>query len=196
MSYGEPKGVLLSHRNVAANAESLIQVIDASRKDRLLGVLPLFHSFGYTMTLWLPLQVGASVVYYPDPRQAREIGGLCKKNQCTIFLATPTMLRLCLEQCAADDFASLRFLWCGAEKLSPALAKDSASRRKPPRRRPGRSTRRGNGRRARPGCSTMYPRHCRRCTRHRKEAIPPRLEGQRQPRPSRDEGFRAGFLNL
>jgi acyl-[acyl-carrier-protein]-phospholipid O-acyltransferase/long-chain-fatty-acid--[acyl-carrier-protein] ligase len=123
-STGEPKGVMLSHRNLAANAESIIQAIDPRRQDRILGILPLFHSFGYTVTLWVPLQVGASVVYHADPRQSREIGELCRAYRCTLFLATPTFLRLCLRRCDAHDFDALRFLWCGAEKLSPALAKE------------------------------------------------------------------------
>ncbi len=123
-STGEPKGVMLSHRNLAANAESIIQVIDPRPEDRILGILPLFHSFGYTVTMWVPLQVGASVVYQADPRQSREIGVLCRKHQCTLFLATPTFLRMCLRRCEPRDFASLRFLWCGAEKLPPALAEE------------------------------------------------------------------------
>jgi acyl-[acyl-carrier-protein]-phospholipid O-acyltransferase/long-chain-fatty-acid--[acyl-carrier-protein] ligase len=123
-STGDPKGVLLTHRNIAANAESVIQAIDPRPKDRVLGILPLFHSFGYTVTLWVPLQVGASVVYHADPRQSREIGELCRKHRCTIFLATPTFLRLCLRRCEPGDFDSLRFLWCGAEKLPVALAKE------------------------------------------------------------------------
>jgi acyl-[acyl-carrier-protein]-phospholipid O-acyltransferase / long-chain-fatty-acid--[acyl-carrier-protein] ligase len=123
-STGDPKGVVLSHRNLAANAESIIQVIEPRPQDRLLGILPFFHSFGYTVTLWLPLQVGASVVFHADPRQSREIGKLCRQHRCTIFLATPTFLRMCLKRCEPGDFDSLRFLWCGAEKLPPALAKE------------------------------------------------------------------------
>ena len=69
---------MLTHGNIAANAESMIQAAGLEAHDRLLGVLPLFHSFGYTVTLWAPLQIGASVVYHADPRQANEIGELCK----------------------------------------------------------------------------------------------------------------------
>jgi acyl-[acyl-carrier-protein]-phospholipid O-acyltransferase/long-chain-fatty-acid--[acyl-carrier-protein] ligase len=127
-STGEPKGVMLSHRNLAANAESIIQAIDPRRKDRILGILPLFHSFGYTVTMWVPLQVGASVVYQADPRQSREIGELCRTHHCTLFLVTPTFLRLCMRRCDPHDFDSLRFLWCGAEKLPPALAKEFEDR--------------------------------------------------------------------
>jgi acyl-[acyl-carrier-protein]-phospholipid O-acyltransferase/long-chain-fatty-acid--[acyl-carrier-protein] ligase len=123
-STGDPKGVMLTHGNIAANAESMIQAIDPAPHDRLLAVLPFFHSFGYTVTLWLPLQVGASVVYHVNPLQAREIGELCKNYQCTIFVATPTFLRSYLRRCDAGDFASLRILVCGAEKMPPSLAKE------------------------------------------------------------------------
>ena len=123
-STGEPKGVMLTHRNIAANADSMIQAIDARSKDRILGVVPLFHSFGFTVTMWVPLQVGASVVYHPDPRQGREIGELCRKHQCTIYVTTPTFLRFCLKRCEPGDFSSLRLLMCGAEKLPPTLAQE------------------------------------------------------------------------
>src|SRR5439155_8462471 len=73
-STGDPKGVMLTHGNVAANAESMIQATSLSPDDRLLGVLPFFHSFGYSVTLWAPSQIGAAAVYHADPRQAREIG--------------------------------------------------------------------------------------------------------------------------
>jgi acyl-[acyl-carrier-protein]-phospholipid O-acyltransferase/long-chain-fatty-acid--[acyl-carrier-protein] ligase len=123
-STGEPKGVMLSHRNIAANAESMVQAIDLRLSDRILGVLPFFHSFGYTVTLWVPLQVGAAVVYYADPKQAKEIGELCRDHKCTIYLTTPTFLRFCLRRCEATDFATIRILITGAEKLPPPLAKD------------------------------------------------------------------------
>ena len=123
-STGEPKGIVLSHRNIAANAESMVQVINLKPNDRALGVLPFFHSFGYTVTLWVPLQVGASAAYHFDPRQAKEIGELCRNYHCTIFLTTPTFLRFCLKRSAAGDFASVRILMCGAEKMPQQLARD------------------------------------------------------------------------
>jgi acyl-[acyl-carrier-protein]-phospholipid O-acyltransferase/long-chain-fatty-acid--[acyl-carrier-protein] ligase len=123
-STGEPKGVMLTHQNIMANAESMIQTIDVKKSDVVLGILPFFHSFGYTVTLWVPLQVGASTVYHHDPRQAKEIGELCGSHRCTIFLTTPTFLRFFLRRCEAGDFASLRVLMCGAEKLPQKLARE------------------------------------------------------------------------
>ena len=123
-STGDPKGVMLTHANIAANAGSIIQATAAGPRDRILGVLPLFHSFGYTVTLWTPLQVGAAVVFHPDPRQAREIGELCRAHRCTIYLSTATFLRFCLKKCAPGDFDSLHVLVCGAEKLPVPLAEE------------------------------------------------------------------------
>src|SRR5262249_11687791 len=105
-STGEPKGVVLTHRNIASNAVSVIQAIQLQHPDRLLGILPFFHSFGYTVTLWTPLQMGASAVYFPDPRAAKDIGELCKKYLCTLFVSTATFLRFCLRRCQTDEFAS------------------------------------------------------------------------------------------
>jgi acyl-[acyl-carrier-protein]-phospholipid O-acyltransferase/long-chain-fatty-acid--[acyl-carrier-protein] ligase len=121
-STGDPKGVMLSHGNIAANVESMIQAINLRAQDRVMGVLPFFHSFGFTVTLWAPLQLATSSVYHVDPRQAKEIGELVKKYQCTIYLTTPTFLRFCLRRCEPDDFKSLRILACGAEKLPPPVA--------------------------------------------------------------------------
>jgi acyl-[acyl-carrier-protein]-phospholipid O-acyltransferase/long-chain-fatty-acid--[acyl-carrier-protein] ligase len=123
-STGEPKGVMLSHGNLAANIESLVAAAAFSARDRMLAVLPFFHSFGYTVTLWAPLQVGASVVYHPDPRAAREIGESCRDRKCTIYLSTATFLRFCLRKCEPDSFKTLRLLICGAEKLPTALAEE------------------------------------------------------------------------
>lgn len=123
-STGEPKGVMLSHHNIISNVEQAAQAMNIGPHDRLLAVLPFFHSFGYTITLWTAVLVGASIVYYPDPRQAKEIGELCKKYACTIFVATPTFLRFYLRRCEPDEFSSLRMFVTGAEKLPTKLAQD------------------------------------------------------------------------
>jgi acyl-[acyl-carrier-protein]-phospholipid O-acyltransferase / long-chain-fatty-acid--[acyl-carrier-protein] ligase len=127
-STGEPKGVMLSHRNVAANVEAAVERTGVAPTDRALGILPFFHSFGYTVTLWVPLCRGASAVYHPDPRQAREVGELCRTHRCTILLNTATFLRFCLRKCEPDDFRTLRLLICGAEKLPPALGAEIQAR--------------------------------------------------------------------
>src|SRR5258706_12074238 len=74
--------------------------------------------------LWGPLQIGASVAYYPDPRAAKEIGEICRTYACTVCITTATFLRFYLKRCESADFRSLRLLVCGAEKLPPALAEE------------------------------------------------------------------------
>jgi acyl-[acyl-carrier-protein]-phospholipid O-acyltransferase/long-chain-fatty-acid--[acyl-carrier-protein] ligase len=127
-STGEPKGVVLTHANVASNANAIVQAVGAAPRDRILGVLPLFHSFGYTVTLWTPMSAGATGVYHPDPRQAKEIGELCRTHRCTIYLSTATFLRFCLKRCNTDDFKSLNMIVCGAEKLPVSLSDDFEQR--------------------------------------------------------------------
>ena len=121
-STGEPKGIMLSHFNLVSNIESAIAAIDLSHKDRAMGSLPFFHSFGYTVLLWGPLQIGASIVYYPDPRAAKEVGENCRTYRCNVMISTATFLRFYIKRGEPDDFRSLRFLICGAEKLPPSLA--------------------------------------------------------------------------
>ena len=72
----------------------------------------------------VPLIAALSLVYFPDPRAAKEIGELCKKYRCTLFVSTATFLRFCLKRCQPDEFATLRLLICGAEKLPQALAQE------------------------------------------------------------------------
>src|SRR5262249_42551092 len=66
-STGDPKGVMLSHGNVAANVDQITQIFMLDAKDRILGILPFFHSFGFTGTLCLPAATGMGVVYHPSP---------------------------------------------------------------------------------------------------------------------------------
>jgi acyl-[acyl-carrier-protein]-phospholipid O-acyltransferase / long-chain-fatty-acid--[acyl-carrier-protein] ligase len=121
-STGEPKGVMLSHYNIGANIEQLEQVFGLGRRDCVLGVLPFFHSFGFTGTLFLPAVAGVGAVYYPNPLDAKTIGPLVREYSATFLLATPTFLQLYRRGCAPEDFGSLRVVMTGAEKLPDRLA--------------------------------------------------------------------------
>jgi acyl-[acyl-carrier-protein]-phospholipid O-acyltransferase/long-chain-fatty-acid--[acyl-carrier-protein] ligase len=121
-STGEPKGVMLSHYNIGSNIAQLEQVFGLDRRDRILGILPFFHSFGFTGTLWLPAVLGVGVVYHPNPLDAKAIGPLVRDYDVTFLLATPTFLQLYLRGCAPADFGSLRLVMTGAEKLPDRLA--------------------------------------------------------------------------
>jgi acyl-[acyl-carrier-protein]-phospholipid O-acyltransferase/long-chain-fatty-acid--[acyl-carrier-protein] ligase len=121
-STGMPKGVMLSHHNVLSNIEAIQQVFAITRADCIMGVLPLFHSFGFAGTLWLPLVAGCGVAYHPNPLDAKTIGAMVHKHKATILISTPTFYATNLRQCSAAEFASLRYAIAGAEKLRPALA--------------------------------------------------------------------------
>jgi acyl-[acyl-carrier-protein]-phospholipid O-acyltransferase/long-chain-fatty-acid--[acyl-carrier-protein] ligase len=116
-STGAPKGVLLTHRNILANLEGLAQVLQVGPSDRMLGVLPFFHSLGYTGTLWLPLDCGFAVVFHPNPLDAAVIGRLAGQYRATILLSTPTFCQAYVRKCSPDQFAHLRYAVVGAEKL-------------------------------------------------------------------------------
>ncbi len=121
-STGDPKGVMLSHFNIASNLEAMRQVFEVSSGDRVVGILPFFHAFGLTGSLWFPLLTGMGAVYHPTPFDARTIGGLTIRYKGSILLATPTFLQSYLRRCQPEDFGSLRLVITGAERLSEPLA--------------------------------------------------------------------------
>ncbi|HYL65085.1 MAG TPA: acyl-[ACP]--phospholipid O-acyltransferase [Candidatus Methylomirabilis sp.] len=121
-STGEPKGVVLTHYNVASNVEQLNQVFLLHSNDRIMGILPFFHSFGFTGTLCLPLATGIGVVFHPNPLDSRVIGALVQKHAATMLLATPTFLNAYTRRCEPEQFGSLRFVMAGAEKLPERVA--------------------------------------------------------------------------
>ena len=120
-STGEPKGVVLSHNNVASNVDAVIQVMRTNQKDCLLGILPHFHSFGY-MALWLAFKLGMSTVFHPNPLDAAAVGELIQRYRITLLIATPTFLQIYMRRCTPGQFGSLRLVIAGAEKLSQRLA--------------------------------------------------------------------------
>ena len=121
-STGEPKGVMLSHYNIGSNIEQMGQVFAFQRNDRVLGVLPFFHSLGFTGTLMLPTVIGVGVAYHANPLDAKTIGPLVCDHKLTFLLATPTFLQLYLRGCTAEQFGSVRLVAVGAEKLPDRLA--------------------------------------------------------------------------
>ena len=116
-STGDPKGVMLTHYNVASNVEQLNQVFMLGRNDKILGILPFFHSFGFTGTLCLPTAIGMGVVFHPNPLESRAIGALVSQYAITFLLATPTFLQSYMRRCSPEDFGSLQYVMAGAEKL-------------------------------------------------------------------------------
>jgi acyl-[acyl-carrier-protein]-phospholipid O-acyltransferase / long-chain-fatty-acid--[acyl-carrier-protein] ligase len=121
-STGEPKGVILSHYNIAANVAQLMQVFMLHKEDRILGILPFFHSFGFTGTLCLPAASGIGAVFHPSPLDSRAIGALVSQHSVTMLLATPTFLSTYTRRCTPEDFGSLRIVMAGAEKLPERIS--------------------------------------------------------------------------
>jgi acyl-[acyl-carrier-protein]-phospholipid O-acyltransferase/long-chain-fatty-acid--[acyl-carrier-protein] ligase len=121
-STGIPKGVMLSHYNVLANIDAMAQLFRIGERDRIVGVLPFFHSFGYTVTIWFPLIAGCGVVYHPNPTDAKAVGELIAKYRATFLLSTPTFCSGYTRKCSPEEFASLRFVLVGAEKLREPIA--------------------------------------------------------------------------
>jgi acyl-[acyl-carrier-protein]-phospholipid O-acyltransferase/long-chain-fatty-acid--[acyl-carrier-protein] ligase len=122
-SSGVPKGVMLSHHNVLSNIQGMAQVFWLSEADRIVGVLPFFHSFGFTVTIWLPLVTGCGAAYHTNPTEANKIGELVSKYKGTFLLSTPTFCASYTRKCTKEEFASLRFVLLGAEKLRESIAK-------------------------------------------------------------------------
>src|SRR6266581_2925901 len=125
---GEPKGVVISHRNVVGNVSQFRQLLDATKHDAILASLPFFHTFGSTVTLWYPLIEGVRIVTYPNPLEAAKNAGLIERYKLTLLLATPTFLRGYLRKVEPDKLRSLRLVITGAEKLPLDLAKNFEER--------------------------------------------------------------------
>ena len=121
-STGEPKGVMLTHYNIASNVEQVARTFMLGRNDCLLGVLPLFHSFGLTLTLWLPAMLGIGVAYHPSPFDSNAVGEMVRDYHVTLLFATPTFLHMYTQRCAPGDFSSLQFVVVGGDKLPDRLA--------------------------------------------------------------------------
>src|SRR6266446_261094 len=121
-STGDPKGVILTHYNIASNVEQLNQVFMLHAEDRIMGILPFFHSFGFTGLFCLPAATGIGVVFHPNPLDSRVIGALVNKYAVTMLLATPTFLNAYTRRCTPEEFGSLRFVMAGAEKLPDRIS--------------------------------------------------------------------------
>jgi len=115
-STGTPKGVMLTYGNIGHNKDAIHQVIHLSN-DVLIGILPFFHSMGFTVTLWTVMALDVKAVYHFSPLDAKVIGRLCEKQGATVMVATPTFLRSYLRRCTKEQFAKLEVVVAGAEKL-------------------------------------------------------------------------------
>ncbi len=127
-SSGQPKGVVLSHRNLIGNVSQFAAILDARDDDLILATLPFFHSFGCTVTLWYPLIEGTRIVTFPSPLETAKIAGLIEKHGVTLILAAPTFLRGYLRKAEPEQLRSVTMVITGAEKLPLDLAESFRAR--------------------------------------------------------------------
>ena len=122
-STGEPKGVMLSNHNILSMIESLQMMLATVPTDRIMGALPLFHSFGIMGTVWYPMLAHIKVSYHPNPLDAETVVKIVREDKCTFLFGTPTFLSIYHRKATREDFKTLRFILAGAEKLKETLAK-------------------------------------------------------------------------
>ncbi|MBY0512475.1 MAG: AMP-binding protein [Gemmataceae bacterium] len=125
-----PKAVPLTHANILADQRGALDALQLTRENSAIGFLPMFHSFGLTVTGLLPLAVGVRIVHHPDPTDA---GGIVRKVAAykpSLIAATPTFMGFILDRAKPGDLDSLRLVIVGAEKC-PADVFDKARRLAP-----------------------------------------------------------------
>jgi acyl-[acyl-carrier-protein]-phospholipid O-acyltransferase/long-chain-fatty-acid--[acyl-carrier-protein] ligase len=120
-SSGNPKGVVLSHRNLLANCAQISSLSILPDTATMLGCLPIFHSFGFTVTLWYPLIRGCRLVTTPSPTDPRALVDSIREEAVSVLIGTPTFIRPLLKKAAPADLRSLDLVVTGAEKLPEEL---------------------------------------------------------------------------
>ncbi len=121
-STGIPKGVVLSHYNILSNIWAVETHIGLEKDTGLLGILPFFHSFGFTVTLWATQILGKAVALHHNPLEAKTVGKLIEQNPITMLVATPTFMANYLQRIEKHQFVNVRRVLLGAEKLPRDLA--------------------------------------------------------------------------
>jgi Acyl-CoA synthetases (AMP-forming)/AMP-acid ligases II len=120
-SAGEPKGVVLTHRNILANCWQISSLCILPNSARLLACLPIFHSFGFTVTLWYPMLRGCQAITVPSPLDTRKVVDAIRDEEVSVMIGAPTFLRPLLKRAEPWELRSLDLLVSGAEKMPVEL---------------------------------------------------------------------------
>ncbi len=120
-SSGEPKGVALTHKMILSNIAQCLSRLDLHDHEHILASLPVFHSFGLTVTMLMPILGGVPICTFPSPTDAKRLNELIVKYQLTLACSTPTFSRAMMRRADKNTFKSLHFFVVGAEKLQEEL---------------------------------------------------------------------------
>lgn len=124
----EPKAVQLTHKNITSNKDVCSELFSCKADDSMLSVLPMFHVFGQTVTFWLPLCNGMTIITYANPLEFKNIANIIREERPTLVVATPFFLSGFIRQAKDGDFSSLRFAIAGADKLPDWLREEYTSK--------------------------------------------------------------------
>lgn len=116
-----PKGVPLSHRNIICNQRSAMQCIDLNAQDVLYGILPPFHSFGFSVAGLFCILGGIKIVFYPDPTDSFALAEGAKRWKVTLFCGAPSFIKGLFHAAKPDQLQTVRLFISGAEKAPPEL---------------------------------------------------------------------------
>jgi acyl-[acyl-carrier-protein]-phospholipid O-acyltransferase/long-chain-fatty-acid--[acyl-carrier-protein] ligase len=116
-SFGAPKAVVLTQENLVANVAQADTFIDIDPDWILFNPLPIFHSFGMTGGILLPLLTGMKVFQYPSPLHVKQIPPLIKDTGAALLLATDTFINQYARACDSDELSGLKYIVAGAEKV-------------------------------------------------------------------------------
>ncbi|HDO23035.1 MAG TPA: bifunctional acyl-ACP--phospholipid O-acyltransferase/long-chain-fatty-acid--ACP ligase [Nitrospirae bacterium] len=119
----EPRAVQLTHRNILSNIMSFGRFVGLSAKDRMFGILPFFHVFGFNVNLWTPLCYGMTDILYANPLDFAKVCTIAREERPTVIAGTPSFLWGYLSKSAPGDFESLRLIVSGADKCPDTLRK-------------------------------------------------------------------------
>jgi acyl-[acyl-carrier-protein]-phospholipid O-acyltransferase/long-chain-fatty-acid--[acyl-carrier-protein] ligase len=113
----DPKGVQLTHKNLLSNIADLNEAYKLGHEDTVLGILPLFHVFGFNANFWFPLLNGMTVVTYANPLDYKTIPAICREEEITLLAATPIFLAGYFRQSKEGDFAAMKVMLGGADRV-------------------------------------------------------------------------------